>query len=222
MTPVKKHYLTSYLVVIIIFIAIYISGCSHALKGAHVKPAEPGVWKTFEFRPGDQFKYAITDHTQSKQGWVAARVMQKDVNELEATWEGELGGQQFSFTTAAPADRLIGLSRAMLITSKPAVPFAATIISFWWDQVYGTQWAVGAKWSAVFQEMVPIGFTLEVTDHCEASGVSGFYGRVMSGSDIYGEVCVSPALPLPIWVLTRDNEGKPRYEAQLTEYTPLK
>jgi len=66
------------------------------------------------------------------------------------------------------------------------------------------------------------GFMLQVEDRCEASGVSGFYGRVMAGGDIFGEVCVSPPVPLPLWVLTKDTQGNPRYEARLTEYAPLR
>ena len=218
----NKYYLNFCLAVMIVLTAIHTDGCSHALRSSQVKPIEPAVWKPFDLRPGDYFKYAITDHTQAKEGWVTVRVTQKDTNELEARWEGDLGGKQFSVTTVAPADRLIELSRPMLIASQPAVPFAATVLSFWWNHVYGFQWQVGAKWSAVFQEMIPIGFILQVEDRCEASGVSGFYGQVMSGNKIFGEICVSPPIPLPLWVLTKDTQGNPRYEARLTEYAPLR
>ena len=222
MTSTNRYYLSFCLAAIIAVVAIHTGGCSRPLRGSMEKQGEPAVWKPFDLRPGDYFKYAITDHTQAKEGWITVRVMQKDTNELEARWEGDLGGQQISFTTVAPADRLIELSRPMLIASQPAVPFAATVLSFWWNHVYGFQWKVGARWSAVFQEMIAIGFTLQVEDRCEASGVSGFYGRVMAGGDIFGEVCVSPPVPLPLWVLTKDTQGNPRYEARLTEYAPLR
>jgi len=222
MTSINSYYRSFCLVVMVVVAAIHAGGCSRITKGSLKEPSEHSIWKPFDLRPGDYFKYAITDHTQAKEGWITVRVIQKGHPRLEARWEGELGGQQLSVTTVAPADRLIELSRPMLITSQPAVPFAATILSFWWDHVSGFQWRVGARWSVVFQEMIPIGFTLQVEDRCEASRVSGFYGRVIAGSNILGEVCVSPPVPLPLWVLTKDTQGNPRYEARLTEYAPLR
>lgn len=197
-------------------------GCRSSLRGGQAKPSAPAVWESFRLRPGDYFKYAIVDHTQAKQGWVSVQVAEKGANELETRWEGELGGQQFSVTTVAPADRLIELSRPALITSPPAVPFVATILSFWWDHVSRFRWEVGATWTAVFPEMVPVGFLLKVEGHCSVAGVTGFWGQVTTGAIPLGEVCVSPQVPLPLSGLTKDTDGNPRYETGLIEYTPAR
>src|SRR3989337_3348438 len=118
MTSTNRYYLSFCLAAIIAVVAIHPGGLSRPLRGSMENQGEPAVWKPFDLRPGDYFKYAITDHTQAREGWITVRVIQKDTHELEARWEGELGGQQLSVTTVAPADRLIELSRPMLITSQ--------------------------------------------------------------------------------------------------------
>src|SRR3989304_314897 len=107
MTSINSYYRSFFLVVMVVVVAIHTGGCSRPLRGSMEKQGEPAVWKPFDLRPGDYFKYAITDHTQANEGWITVRVIQKDTHELEARWEGALGGQQILVTTAAPADRPI-------------------------------------------------------------------------------------------------------------------
>lgn len=212
------------LIAVLIASASLTGGCGRraAIMNGQVKaqPASEGdePWKPFVLHPGDYFKYTMIDHVQGgKQGWITVQVKEKGEGELEARWDGELDGKKFSVTTTAPSDRLIELSRPQLITSPPAVPFLATILSAWWDHIFGFKWQVGVSRSVLLTEMVPAAFTLTVVGHCNAAGVNGFRGWLTTGAVHFSEICVSPSVPFLLSVLTRSAQGDLRYEARLIE-----
>lgn len=181
------------------------------------------LWKPFALQPGDYFKYTMIDHVQGgKQGWLTVQVKENEEGELEARWDGELDGKEFSVTTAAPADRLIELSRPGLITKPGAIPFLASVLASWWERVEGFKWQVGADWSVVLDEMMPAGFTVKVEDRCAVAGQEGFRSRFVSGETVMMEACVSPRLPLALSAKVNDVDNQPTYEALLVEYRPEK
>lgn len=113
---------------------------------------------------------------------------------------------------------LIVMSRPAIFTSPNGIPFVSTVLPVWWEKVAGFQWKVGANWSVVLDEMVPAGFVLSVEDYCTAAGQKGFKSKTWAGNVLMSESCVSPRVPLALWVRTYEIGGKPRYEARLLEY----
>lgn len=201
-------------------------GCGRQAAGGKDQGKTAGegneLWKPFALQPGDYFKYTMVDHVQGgKQGWITVQIKEKGEGELEARWDGELDGKKFSVTTAAPADRLIELSRPGL-TTPGAMPFLASVLASWWERVEGLKWQVGANWSVVLDEMMPAGFTVKVEDRCTIAGQAGFRSRFVAGETVMMEACVSPRLPLALSAKVNDVDNKPTYEALLVEYRPGK
>lgn len=182
------------------------------------------VWKPFIMQPGEYFRYELIDYTLGKKSvknWVSVQV--KDINDgkLEVVWEGEdEGGKKNSVTTKEKVERHVELSRPAVIKIPGATPFIGAVLPMHWERVAGFKWKVGAKWSVVFDEMVPMGFILKVSDYCTVAGHKGFKSRMLAGKVIANTSCISPKIPLPLQVRVNDTNNKPRYKARLLEYRP--
>lgn len=177
-----------------------------------------GLWKPFLLRPGDYFKYTMTDHVIKKQGWIEVHIVEKSEEKLEVRWNGVLGGKKFLVTTSGPSNRLIEFSRPDLSSTPGTISFLATVLSSLWEKLEGVQWQVGAKWDIVLDEMAPAAFFVKIDGPCTIAGQEGFSSRFIGDETVLMEACVSPGLPIALWAKTYEGADKPRYEARLVEY----
>ena len=182
------------------------------------------VWKPFIMQPGEYFKYELIDYTHAKKpvkGWVSVQVRGKDDGRFEVVWEGESADEKKqSVTTLEKPERLVEMSRPALIRLPAGAPFTGAVLLLYWERMAGFKWNVGANWSVVLEEMVPMGFVVKVDDYCTVAGHKGFKSRMLAGKVITNTSCISPKIPLPLQVRVNDTKNKPRYEARLLEYRP--
>jgi len=182
------------------------------------------VWKPFIMQPGEYFKYELIDYTLGKKSlkyWVSVQVKDISDGKLEVVWGGEdEAGKKNSVTTREETERHVEKSRPALDRIPGATPFTGAVLMMHWERVAGFKWNIGANWSVVFDEMVPMGFVLKVSDYCTVAGQKGFKSKMFAGKIAANESCVSPKIPLPLRVRVNDINSKPRFEARLLEYRP--
>ena len=182
------------------------------------------VWKPFIMQPGEYFKYELIDYTLGKKSvkyWVSVQVKDISDGKLEVVWEGEdEGGKKNAVTTKEKVERHVELARPAVNKIPGATPFLGAVLPMYWERVAGFKWNVGANWSVVLEEMVPMGFVVKVDGYCTVAGHKGFKSRMLAGKVITNTSCISPKIPLPLQVRVNDTKNKPRYEARLLEYLP--
>lgn len=186
---------------------------------AATPPASPKAqWRAFALEPGSEFQFEVSspdgEGAKRKVGQFTVQLEGSGSNELAATWSVQMGkAPAKSLRTSELPQSLVERSRPKLIAWPEAAPFLATVLAQWWESYPGFEWRNGAHWPGGPRDVVPL--MTDVVSTCESAGRKGFKGKLTSGKLVVGEVCVDPSLPLPLYAVTFDGQGRPRFEARL-------